>query len=464
MLLRNPEFIRNVWTELTPKRLIAMPLLLITAYLVTYMASNMVMEKSVQPTLCLFFYCIFTYVWGTRLAAETVIKEINHNTWYFQAMTPMAPVTVAIGKLFGSTAYVWYGNFICFILYFLSYHIGDTGLTPLSTGELFSNIVLFIILGVLAHIVPLLFALDVIRWRHFFEKFDVTFFQFIGMAVIVPLWFALSGDKQAEAFLWYGHWFSLREMIQIVALILIAWSFIAIVNQIKYEFGQEPYPVSWFLFALSVVIVLFGFNNYESNVPFISYIGTSAAFFVVLGLTYLSLCGESNMALRPHMMLKYYRTKQYKRLFMIMPRSLITVPLILVLAVVLIVEFASFGDGQGESIGFMVFAMIFFMLRDFCFVYLYSLFAQGNEKVTTVVPDFIILATYTIVPIVLFKMDLPILRAFFMPTFYENNFLTYNESITLTIIPPMLEFAVLFVLLIFGIRKKIAQIQEDIPV
>ena len=57
MLLRNPEFIRNVWTELTPKRLIAMPLLLITAYLVTYMASNMVMEKSVQPTLCLFFYC-----------------------------------------------------------------------------------------------------------------------------------------------------------------------------------------------------------------------------------------------------------------------------------------------------------------------------------------------------------------------------------------------------------------------
>ena len=458
MLLRNPEFIRNTWTEMTLKRILAMPLLLVTACLLTYMAGNMVSDKPVLPLMCVFFYCVFTYIWGTRLAAETVIKEINHNTWSFQAMTPISPLSMSIGKLFGSTVYIWYGNLICFILYFLSCRFGAS---PRSCTEISSDILLFTILGLLAHILPLLLALDAIRWRHFFEKFNMTFFQFIGIAVLIPLYFSFFSSAQTQTVLWYGYAFSLRQIIQIFAFILIVWGFIAVVNQIKYEFGQEPYPVSWFLFVLSLIVVLFGFNDYASKYPVITYKGTLIAFFVTLGFTYLTLCGESNMALRPHMVLKYYRTQQYKRLFMIMPRSLITLPLIFALAVVLIIGFGALGAGEGESIGFMIFAMIFFMLRDFCFIYLYSLFAQENEKVTTIVPDLIILSTYTIVPIVLLQLNLPILRAFFMPTFYENDFLTYNESIVLTIVPPALEFTGMFVLLVFGLRKKFAQIQKD---
>ena len=35
-MFKNPEFIRNTWTELTAKKLAAMPLLLITVYLLAY--------------------------------------------------------------------------------------------------------------------------------------------------------------------------------------------------------------------------------------------------------------------------------------------------------------------------------------------------------------------------------------------------------------------------------------------
>ena len=110
-MFKNPEFIRNTWTELTAKKLAAMPLLLITVYLLAYILDE-ALPFSFLPYICVFFYCVFTYVWSTRLAAETVIREINANTWSFQVMTSMSPVKMAVGKLFGSTIYIWYGNFI----------------------------------------------------------------------------------------------------------------------------------------------------------------------------------------------------------------------------------------------------------------------------------------------------------------------------------------------------------------
>lgn len=457
-MFKNPEFIRNTWTELTLKKLAAMPLLLITAYLLFY-SFGQDYPVSFLPTLCIFFYCIFTYIWGTRLAAETVIKEINTNTWSFQTLTSMSPFTMAMGKLFGSTVYIWYGNIICFILYILSYHLSPADQFAPDYEEICSNILLFTVLGLSAHILSLLLALDSIRWRHFFEKFDVTFFQFAGMAMLIPLYNVLWGDNRNMPVWWYGQAYSLKTITIIFAAIFILWGCIAIVNRVKNEFGQEPYPVAWFLFTLSLIAVLFGFNDYSSDNPLIRFSGTLSAFFAVLCITYLTLCGESNMALRPHMILKYYRTKQYKRLFMIMPRSLTTIPLIIGLAFILSAQFSSFGQAQGDSISFMAWAMIMFMLRDFCFIYLWSLFAQGNEKATTVVPVMITLATYTVIPTLLSHSELNIFCSFFMPFFYENTFLTYNESAVLTIVPPILEFLFMAVLLIFGLRKKFRDLQ-----
>lgn len=324
-MFKNPEFIRNTWTELTAKKLAAMPLLLITVYLLAYILDE-ALPFSFLPYICVFFYCVFTYVWSTRLAAETVIREINANTWSFQVMTSMSPVKMAVGKLFGSTIYIWYGNFICFALYLLSYHLHRERLPEVPLPELLTNVLIFVLFGLSAQILPLLLSLHSIRWRHFFEKFDVTFFQFMGIAMIIPLYKVFNGS--GEGIVWYGAHYTAKEAAVVFLSVFIVWGFIAIVNQIKTEFGQEPYPVSWFLFTLSLVAVLFGFNDYGSDNPLVRYVGTLSAFFAVLAVTYLTLCGESNMALRPNMVSKYYHGKQYKRLFMIMPRSLVTIPVI----------------------------------------------------------------------------------------------------------------------------------------
>lgn len=458
-MLRNPEFIRNTWTELTLKKLAAMPLLLLTVYLLAY-TFNDYLPATVLPGICILFYLIFTFIWGTRLTSETVVKEINANTWSFQIMTSMSPFQMAVGKLFGSTVYIWYGNFICFALYILSFHLEAERMAPFSDQELLENILIFILVGLCAQIMPLVVSLHSIRWRHFFEKFDLTFFQLTGIAAAYSLYVVFISSARNDTVWWYGSTYSMKEILILFAAIFILWGFIAIVNQIKTEFGQEPYPSAWLLFTLSLAAILFGFNDGNDYNPLLRYKGSLMAFFAVLGITYLTLCGESNMALRPHMILKYYRTRQYKRLLMIVPRSLITLPVILGLALILSTEFTAVGEGPGLSMTFMIWAMIMFMLRDFCFIYLWSLFAQGNEKETTVVPVLIALSTYTIIPALLYHFNLKIFCPFFMPYFHQSMYLTYNESAFLTLIPPTLEFLLMLTLLLLGIRQKIRLLQD----
>ena len=54
-MFKNPEFIRNTWTELTAKKLAAMPLLLITVYLLAYILDE-ALPFSFLPYICVFFY------------------------------------------------------------------------------------------------------------------------------------------------------------------------------------------------------------------------------------------------------------------------------------------------------------------------------------------------------------------------------------------------------------------------
>jgi hypothetical protein len=456
----NPEFRRNTWTDFTLKNVLVLPILLITVYFLAYTVSA---DKtwSIMPRISLVFYIMFTYIWGTRKTSETVVKELNNNTWSFQVMTPMSPAQMAFGKLFGSTAFVWYANLICMILYVIGIHIDADKIKPITNAELVQNISIFVLLGLVAHILPLLISLHSIRWRHFFERFDLSFYQLTGFLAVIPLYLAMFSRFSTRTFMWYGEAYSLKALVIIFSLIFLAWAFLSIVNQMKTEFGQEPYPISWILFVLTLIIVLFGFNNYASNNILVRYYGTILALFATVSLTYITLAGESNMALRPHMVFKYYKTKQYKRLFTIMPRTLVVLPIIIILALVLLCQFSKTDSDISKSSSYVVAAMILFMMRDFCLVYVWSLFSKGNEKATTVIPVFIVLATYSIIPSMLSNLHLNFLIPIFIPYFHENPEWTFNQTAALTVIPALAWFLVMFGILIKGIIRKKRQLEQD---
>ena len=107
----NPEFRRNLWLELTPQRLILMPIVLGLIF-----AIGAQFDKHSDAAIALTANLVFgvlVVLWGCRRAAASVAGEVREGTWDWQRMSAITPWTMAWGKLLGSTAFVWYGGIIC---------------------------------------------------------------------------------------------------------------------------------------------------------------------------------------------------------------------------------------------------------------------------------------------------------------------------------------------------------------
>jgi len=108
----NPEFIRNLWLEFTLHRVLVMPAIVGILFLLMYLVNGQKLDSATAVSAAILF-CSIIFIWGTRVASESVIQEINASTWDTQRMSAMGPWSMAWGKLFGSTVFVWYGGFIC---------------------------------------------------------------------------------------------------------------------------------------------------------------------------------------------------------------------------------------------------------------------------------------------------------------------------------------------------------------
>jgi len=99
----NPEFRRNLILHLSPHRLIAMPTVLGAFVLVVYTLQDRSFDWG-TGLVAEFAYYFFTFLWGTKLAAESIVGEVVDGTWDQQRMSAMRPWRMAWGKLFGANA------------------------------------------------------------------------------------------------------------------------------------------------------------------------------------------------------------------------------------------------------------------------------------------------------------------------------------------------------------------------
>ena len=111
----NPEIRRNIWLEFSLHRAIAMPLVLgVVFYIASQTFSGIPPYRNLASASGLVFF-LLVKVWGGHKAAESVIDEVNDNTWDFQKLSALSPWSLTFGKLFGSTIYclVWRPDRFC---------------------------------------------------------------------------------------------------------------------------------------------------------------------------------------------------------------------------------------------------------------------------------------------------------------------------------------------------------------
>ncbi len=165
----NPELLRNLWLEITPQRLAAMPAVLFILFGTVWLSEGI----GDLPDAAWWTGIAIGVIWGARQAAGAVMGEVAARTWDAQRASALSPAQMALGKLFGATAYAWYGVALCVAVHLVSggsaAEAGGLVLrTALSHGAaLFASLVLLglggrtLVLTSLPHLVGMLAAASV---------------------------------------------------------------------------------------------------------------------------------------------------------------------------------------------------------------------------------------------------------------------------------------------------------------
>ncbi len=420
----NPEFRKNLWLEFRGRRLFAMPITLGAIFAMAFLWNDSVLDASIS-WIPIAIYGIITFIWGTRLAAESVVREVNIGTWSWQRMSAVGPWSMVIGKLFGATSFVWYGNILCFVFYFLC-SVGKTDL-----HKIISLIVILVVFGILAHVISLLASLYSMRYRRSFERFEVLFYQFAGMMVAFPMlrlgvWGALN-THVSKTIYWYGHNYNHALFVLSTISVLVVWAVVGLYLVMRDEYQLQNSPLVWLLFVISISFWAMGLKPIFPSRSYDTFPipeGTMVTYMLVMGLVYLLACGESRDAIRLHKLQHYIKTKQVKRFFAIMPRAIITLPVLFAVvwyaATHVRQPFAGpHGERFMELVPYCMTAAVLFVLRDVSFIYYMAIRNKGKGH-NNVVSIMILLMLYTLFPVILSSLKWFDALSIFIPWAQKN--------------------------------------------
>ena len=250
-IFKNPELKRSSWLELSQQRLIVLPIISALIYLFIYVInqnSHMFAVRANYTALWLTGFILF--LWGTRNAADSVIGEFNDRTWDLQRMTSMQPWDMAIGKLFGSTIYNWYGGAINLAVYFL------TCSEMPNPREAFETGLLLILIAVFAHALSISISLFGVRKNEGRSKIASGFYTVIAILLSLNLMsFAFPGLRFISSGMeWYGTRYDYFHFAICSALFFVPWAVYGLYRMMRSELQIVNGPWAWILFLISLMI------------------------------------------------------------------------------------------------------------------------------------------------------------------------------------------------------------------
>ncbi|HSH13240.1 MAG TPA: hypothetical protein VLA15_05810 [Desulfurivibrionaceae bacterium] len=275
-MYNNPEFRRNLWLEFTGHRLLAMPAVLGLLFLAVVLAGGPDLAGNLQQLATTIFIFI-VWFWGSRNANAAMVNELGNHTWDQQRLSALSPWAMTWGKLFGATAYNWYGGLICLVVATVA-GLATRGIGVLVTlGALAAS-------GVLLHALALTLPLHA-SCRHPYSSQPGG----IGwLALVLAFTFfinTIGGD--GEAILWWDMRIG-RDFFWLAAslffggcAIFAAWRVMSNALQVR------TLPWAWPLFTVLLTIWLAGLGERatQAGLPF-------TGLLVAMAMTYLALFTE----------------------------------------------------------------------------------------------------------------------------------------------------------------------------
>ncbi len=424
----NPELLRNWWLEMTPQRLVGMPLALVGVFALEYMVINENALETVRVT-AIFLYFVLTVFWGTRLAGEAIINEVRDRTWNTQRMTAIDPWSMTWGKLFGSTVFSWYGAVICLLVY-AAIDVRNSGLTTLKI------VLASLTVAVFYQAVAMLVSMFAIERKATRKRAVSTAFTVIGLLLLWPFLNLIFRDSVSDTWeiQWFGSSWQPLDFALWSLLAFSAWSIVGLYRKMRVELQFQSRPLVWI--AFNVFCVGYGAGLLDT-LPFENVQSYTArlyvAFFTVLALSYIALFIETKNLVAIRRLLVALQARQLPIALQNTSAWMASIPvllLLLLLAVMNVQEQEFIADvliGHTYSGKLLVVALFVFLLRDMALVIFLHLGAKAQRADATAIVYLLML--YWLVPSLAAAMGLPMVVAIFVPLAPESPVITIGSGI-----------------------------------
>ncbi|MFA7243120.1 MAG: hypothetical protein WC091_23685 [Sulfuricellaceae bacterium] len=406
--MSNPEFKRNLWLSFSPQRLIGMPALLaltFTATAFTNFRNSNVADNLYGASIALFIFIV--WIWGVRNANATIVDELRDQTWDQQRMSALTPWTMTWGKLFGATAYNWYGGFMCLAVVALSGVAADK-------PNVLPALITLSAVGVLLH--AALIALNL--YTHQFEarivqRGGVGWMGIVWGVMFIPALISLliSGNISKHVVWWRmevdGALFVMDSTVLFaVCATFAAWRVVSNALQVR------TLPWAWPLFAGILALYLAGFMRFEHLAQRLLMSGL----FVSVGMTYVALISEPNTLLRWRKLRLLQSRQDWRGWLEYLPLWPTTLLMSFLFALLIVLtgseEFVGY-DNMNFSQPPQALTIALMLLRDTCILLFFS-FGQNNKRAVSATMLSLIVLNL-LLPLLTGIADLKTVRFFLLP-------------------------------------------------
>lgn len=428
----NPEFLRNVWLELTPHRLVGMPAVLLAIFFLTYLIVGDNFTESAR-VVALALYFILTILWGTRLAGEALLNEIQDRTWDQQRMSSIAPWSMTWGKLFGSTIYPWYGAVICWVVYAVT-------ALQINQADVIKYLLFMLAIAVLSQAVALLSSVQTVK---IYQRSASTAFMVLGILVALPVisW----AFNETGVISWYGMQIRVLDFLLVSVICFAAWALVGIYRKMREELQFRNTPVYWLGFCVFMAVYLAGSIPVHLPEEELLTFRLFVAYSTFIVLAYVMVMLEDKNPLMIRRLLVARQQSNWRGVFESTPCWLVTLLSVYVLSVTLM--FYAYPDislaGRGFSLKPYLLAMAFFLTRDILIFIFFNMTA--NRRRADVTALFYLLLLYWLLPSIAGGLNLSLVKSALLPI--------NTHDMSVSIVSGMLQCAVLVVLVLQRWRK-----------
>ena len=290
----NPEFVRNLWLEISLTRLAATAIALAAVFGLSFQLTD---DWKSIATIARSVFVVIVFVWGGYRAVATISDEVAERTWDWQRMSALGPWRIVWGKLFGGNAIVWIVAVISLVIMIYA----DYRYHPMTAAlnESLTKAAILLGTGVLLHGFAMAIALSAHRNMATSRRVAATLPKLgvLVIAVLLAFFFATRGGSYFDGkspVEWY-FWSLPPDRFSLMTIWLYAlWALISVYRLMRAEMQHRTIAWGWFAFTIFLTVYSIGLIGDAKAQREIPNPQLTIAFYIAVTMLYLALFAQPN--------------------------------------------------------------------------------------------------------------------------------------------------------------------------